>query len=183
KRGKKDGPGIYQLNLPTGAGKTLISLRYSMHQLNEQNKSRFIYITPFLSVLEQNADEIKNILKDKDIIEHHSNVIKEKSDENENIENLDSKRKVFDEFLIDTWDSPIVLSTMVQFFQPLFKGKPANIRRFASLINSVIVLDEVQSLPVTVTHIFNLTMNFISQVMGSTIIMCTATQPMYNSKY
>src|SRR5699024_11725988 len=53
KRGKKDGPGIYQLNLPTGAGKTLISLRYSMHQLNEQNKSRFIYITPFLSVLEQ----------------------------------------------------------------------------------------------------------------------------------
>src|SRR5699024_9819281 len=60
---------------------------------------------------------------------------------------------------------------------------PANIRRFASLINSVIVLDEVQSLPVTVTHIFNLTMNFISQVMGSTIIMCTATQPMYNSKY
>lgn len=183
RRGKIDGPGIYQLNLPTGAGKTLISLRYGMHQLNEQSKSRFIYITPFLSVLEQNAAEIKNILKDKDIIEHHSNVIKDTLDRDESIEDLDSKKESFNQYLIDTWNSPVVLSTMVQFFQTLFKGKSSNIRRFSSLINSVIVLDEVQSLPITVTHIFNLTMNFISQVMGSTIIMCTATQPTYDSKY
>ena len=182
-RGKIDGPGIYQLNLPTGAGKTLISLRYGMHQLNEKEKTRFVYITPFLSVLEQNADEIKSILKDKDIIEHHSNVIKETPVDDENLEDLDSKKEVFNQYLIDTWNSPVVLSTMVQFFQTLFKGRSANIRRFASLINSVIVLDEVQSLPITVTHIFNLSMNFISQAMGGTIIMCTATQPTYDSKY
>lgn len=182
-RGKTDGPGIYQLNLPTGAGKTLISLRYGMHQLNEQSKARFIYITPFLSVLEQNADEIKKILKDEDIVEHHSNVIKDTYVRDESIEEVDSKKESFNQYLIDTWSSPVVLSTMVQFFQTLFKGKASNIRRFSSLINSVIVLDEVQSLPITVTHIFNLTMNFVSQVMNSTIIMCTATQPTYDSKY
>lgn len=182
-RGKTDGPGIYQLNLPTGAGKTLISLRYGMHQLNEQSKARFIYITPFLSVLEQNADEIKKILKDEDIVEHHSNVIKDTYVRDESIEEVDSKKESFNQYLIDTWSSPVVLSTMVQFFQTLFKGKASNIRRFSSLINSVIVLDEVQSLPITATHIFNLTMNFVSQVMNSTIIMCTATQPTYDSKY
>jgi CRISPR-associated endonuclease/helicase Cas3 len=176
-RGELDSPGIYQLNLPTGAGKTLISLRYGMQQLNKQNKDRFIYITPFLSVLEQNAKEIKDILKDTDIIEHHSNVVMEKSEES------DSKKEAFSDYLIDTWDSPIVLSTMVQFFQTLFKGKSSSIRRFSSLANSVIILDEVQSLPVTVTHLFNMTMNFISQTMNSTIIMCTATQPTYNSEY
>lgn len=179
KRGMEDGAGIYQLNLPTGAGKTLISLRYGMHQLNNQNKAKFIYITPFLSVLEQNAAEIKSILKDPDIIEHHSNVEKE----GKNNTNYDGKSEAFNNYLIDTWDSPIVLSTMVQFFQTLFKGKSANIRRFSSLKNAVIVLDEVQSLPVNVIHLFNLTMNFLSQVMGVTVIMCTATQPAYDSNY
>lgn len=185
KRGEKDGPGVYQLNLPTGAGKTLISLRYGMHQLNKKSKARFIYITPFLSVLEQNAKEIKNILNDSDIVEHHSNIVQHPKSENEenNDNDLGEQKATFNKYLTDTWDSPIILSTMVQFFQTLFKGKSSNIRRFSSLRNAVIVLDEVQSLPVTVTHIFNLTMNFIAQTMESVIIMCTATQPTYDSKY
>lgn len=185
-RGQIDSSGIYQLNLPTGAGKTLIALRYGMQQLNKQNKDRFIYITPFLSVLEQNAKEIKDTLKDSDIVEHHSNVIRENKSETKNLEEDEEtnlKKEAFSDYLIDTWDSPIVLSTMVQFFQTLFGGKSSNIRRFASLSNAVIVLDEVQSLPVTVTHLFNMAMNFISHAMDSTIIMCTATQPTYDSDY
>src|SRR5699024_2859035 len=69
------------------------------------------------------------------------------------------------------------------FFQTLFKEKSNNIRRFSSLTNSVIILDEVQSLPIEVTHLFNLSMNFISQVMESIVVLCTATQPTYNSDY
>ncbi|MFD2829996.1 CRISPR-associated helicase Cas3' [Corticicoccus populi] len=179
-RGEIDFPGVYQLNLPTGAGKTLLSLRYGVHQLNSQNKKRLFYITPFLSVLEQNADEIKTLLKDEDITEHHSNIVKELSPDKAE---EDSKKEVFSQYLVDSWDSPVVLSTMVQFFQTLFKEKSNNIRRFSSLANSVIILDEVQSLPIEVTHLFNMTMNFISQTMQSSVVLCTATQPKYDSKY
>lgn len=180
-RGSTDVSGVYRLNLPTGAGKTLLSLRYGVHQMKYQHKERLIYITPFLSVLEQNAEEIKSILKDKDITEHHSNMVRnseEKTDEDE-----DARENMLFQYMMDSWDSPVILSTMVQFFQTLFKEKSNNLRRFSSLANSVIILDEVQSLPIEVTHLFNMTMNFISQVMDSVIILCTATQPVYDSDY
>ena len=74
-RGENDSAGIYRLDLPTGAGKTNLSMRYAFHQLVKQKKSRFFYITPFLSVLEQNASEIKKITGDAGVLEHHSNVI------------------------------------------------------------------------------------------------------------
>lgn len=150
--------------------------------MNVQNKERFFYIASFLSILEQNASEIKKIIKDnQNILEHHSNVISRQESKDETIE--DNAKTAQAEYLVESWDSTIVLKTMVQFFQTLFKGKSANLRRFYALSNSVIVLDEVQSLPIEVTHIFNLMINFISKAMNSTIILCTATQPVYDSRY
>lgn len=172
-RGKSDESGIYRLDLPTGAGKTLISLRYGMHQMKEKNKSKFIYVTPFLSVLEQNAKEIKDILKSDYIVEHHSNF-----QENEEFDD-DTLNSQIRNYLVESWDSPVIITTMVQFFQTLFKNGSNNLRRFASLKDAVIILDEVQSLPVEVTYIFNLCLNFLSKVMNANIILCTATQPLY----
>lgn len=179
-RGEQDTAGIYRLDLPTGAGKTNLSIRYAVHQMAKMGKERFIYITPYLSVLEQNAREIKAILGEEGILEHHSNIIDSNQD---NIEEIgDKKEASFHSYLTETWDSPVVLSTMVQIFQTFFKVKSSNIRRFANLINSTIVLDEVQSLPVEVTTLFNLTMNFLSKVMNVNVVLCTATQPNYDSK-
>ena len=177
-RGEKDSTGIYRLDLPTGAGKTNLSMRYAFHQLVDQNKSRFFYITPFLSVLEQNASEIRKVIGEVGVLEHHSNVIQNKQ---ENEDKGDEKESLLPEYLIESWDSPVVLTSMVQFFQTLFKTKSANIRRFSSLANSVLILDEVQSLPIEVTTLFNLTMNFLNKIMNTTIILCTATQPAYDS--
>ncbi|MGT2933103.1 CRISPR-associated helicase Cas3' [Streptococcus catagoni] len=176
-RGQSDSPGIYRLNLPTGAGKTKASLRYAVQQMAHQHKKRFYYITAFLSVLEQNAKDIKSIIGENGVLEHHSNVVKEKA-----VKEIDAETRdqAMQEYLLDSWDSPVVLTTMVQFFQSLFKTKSANIRRFSNLANSVIVLDEVQSLPIEVTSLFNLMMNFMSYVMNCTIILCTATQPAYD---
>ncbi|WP_295506920.1 CRISPR-associated helicase Cas3' [uncultured Streptococcus sp.] len=173
-RGEKDSTGIYRLDLPTGAGKTNLSMRYAFYQLVDQNKSRFFYITPFLSVLEQNASEIRKVIGEVGVLEHHSNVVKQTADN-------DEKEAVMSDYLIESWDSQTVLTSMVQFFQTLFKTKSANIRRFSSLANSVLILDEVQSLPIEVTTLFNLTMNFLNKVMDTTIILCTATQPAYDS--
>ena len=173
-RGESDSTGIYRLDLPTGAGKTNLSMRYAFHQLVDQNKSRFFYITPFLSILEQNAAEIRKVTGDAGVLEHHSNVIRQTDDN-------DEKEILMSEYLVDSWDSQVILTSMVQFFQTLFKTKSANIRRFSSLANSVLILDEVQSLPIEVTTLFNLTMNFLNKVMKTTIILCTATQPAYDS--
>src|SRR5699024_825770 len=178
-RGMTDSAGIYRLNLPTGAGKTKLSLRYAFHQMTKKGKQHFFYITPYLSVLEQNAAEIKKIVGNDGVLEHHSNIVSEENDDQAT--DGDSKRQSFQTYLMDTWDSPIVLSTMVQFFQTLFKVQSSNIRRFSSLIDSVLVLDEVQSLPVEVTTLFNLSMNFLCKIMNVTIVLCTATQPKYDS--
>lgn len=181
-RGTKDSEGVYKLDVPTGAGKTKASLRYAVHQMQKNKRSRIFYITAFLSVLEQNAFEIRDILKDKGILEHHSNVIN--TNEYNTDENLqESKENMKLQYLTGSWDENVVLSTMVQFFNTLLKGKSDNIRRFASLINSVIILDEVQSLPIEVTYFFNLIMNFLARVMKCNVILCTATQPIYDSEH
>lgn len=176
-RSKEDGVGIYKLDLPTGAGKTLLSLRYGINQMNYQKKDRFFYVTSFLSVLEQNAFEMREVLNNDDyILEHHSNVL---SDENEieTDDRDDSLESIRKKFLLDDWTSPVVLTTTVQFYNSIFKGKSANLTRFKSFINSVIILDEWQSIPTEFLYITNLALNFLKIVMKATILLSTATQP------
>lgn len=190
KRSQTDTSGIYKLDLPTGAGKTLLSLRYGVNQMKYARKSRFFYVTSYLSVLEQNAQEIKNVLNYSPyILEHHSNIIHDEvmSDPNQktNQQKIDDKddslAAMKQKFLIDDWSSPMILTTMVQFFNTLFKGHFSNLMRFKSLINSVIILDELQSLPTEVLYITNLALNFMQTVMRTTIVLSTATQPAYGS--
>lgn len=177
KKSKEDGLGIYKLDLPTGAGKTLLSLRYGINQMNYQDKDRFFYVTSFLSVLEQNASEMRKILNDDDfILEHHSNVVDDK-DEIENDDRDDELDVVKKKFLLDDWTSPVILTTMVQFYNSIFKGKSANLTRFKSLINSVIILDEWQSIPTGFLYMTNLALNFMKIVMKTTLVLSTATQP------
>lgn len=174
--------GIFKAELPTGSGKTLLSTRFALNNCKYFNKKRFFYITAFLSVLEQNADEIKNIINDELVLEHHSNILS--SDEKILYEENGNNGEYYTEqYMTDSWESPVILTTMVQFMNTLFKGKSANIRRFCKLIDSVIVLDEVQSIPISTIHNFNLVNNFLSEIMGATIIHCTATQPELDSEY
>ncbi|MEG9283816.1 MULTISPECIES: CRISPR-associated helicase Cas3' [Aerococcus] len=164
-----------QLSLPTGSGKTQAVLRYAVNRAKALGKDHVYYVTSFLSVLEQNAKEIESVLSGVEdaILEHHSNIVEEDGQENQQ-----SQKYRQQQYLIDSWQAPFVLTTMVQFFQTMFKGKASQIRRFHQLGHSVIILDEVQSLPVKVLYPFNLMMNFLTEVMGTTVILCTATQPL-----
>lgn len=165
-----ENPGsIYRLNVPTGSGKTLSSLRYALAHAAEFNKKHIIFTSPLLSILEQNAAEIHKYVGDDSIIlEHHSNVICEEK----STEELDKR-----ELLVQTWDAPIIITTMVQLLNTLFSGKTSAIRRFHSLCESVIVIDEVQTVPVHMLTLFNLAMRFISDYCGATVLLCSATQP------
>ncbi|MEG1497351.1 MAG: CRISPR-associated helicase Cas3' [Clostridiales bacterium] len=155
--------GIYQLIVPTGGGKTLSSLRFAIEHAKIQNMNHIYYIAPFNTILEQNSDVFSNVIKDNNLfLEHHCNV------ENDSEEY---------ELLTQTWNCPVIATTMVQFLNALFSDKTSAVRRMHQLTNSVIIVDEIQSIPIKCIGLFNLAMNFLSKLGNSTIILCSATQP------
>jgi CRISPR-associated endonuclease/helicase Cas3 len=171
----KNKPGVYQLAVPTGGGKTLSSLRYALEHARQFHKDRIFYIIPFTTIIDQNAKEIKEILGREDIIlEHHSNLIFD-------IENENDDEQETHKLLIERWDSPIVLTTMVQFLDTLFSGGTRNVRRMHNLANSIIIFDEIQAIPIKCINMFNSAINFLSTISKATIILCTATQPLLDT--
>ena len=170
--GKDLDNGIVKLDMATGTGKTLTSMRYAVRQARKFNKKRIFYITPYLSVLEQNANVIREMVNDDSIIlEHHSNIVTDDTEDNNK------------EFLKENWNSPILLTTMVQFFNTCFKGKSSNIRRFKAFEDSVIIIDEIQSLPPDKVSLINGVLNELATTYNSLIITCTATQPELDSDW
>jgi len=165
----KENTGIYQLFVPTGGGKTLSSLRFGVEHAKEHGKERIFYVIPFTTIIDQNAKEIKNILEREDVIlEHHSNLI---------VDNDFEEYKL----LTERWDSPIIMTTMVQFLNTLFNGGTQDVRRLHNLANAVIIFDEIQSIPIKCIHLFNCAMNFLSKICNATIVLCSATQPLLST--
>ena len=164
--------GIYRLNVPTGAGKTLAALRYAIAHARQYGKKRIIFIIPLLSVLDQNVKVIRDYVPDSiEVLEHHSNVVRER-DEKETLDRF--------EFLTESWSAPIIVSTLVQLLEILFSHRTSAIGRMQALCDSVIVIDEVQSLPKKTTEMFNMALNFLQQFCNATIVLSSATQPCFD---
>lgn len=162
--------GIYRLNVPTGGGKTLSSLRYALSHGEKWGKRRLIFTSPLLSILEQNAAVIREFVGDDSIIlEHHSNILH--TQDREDLDQL--------ELAVESWDAPIIITTLVQLLNTLFDGKTTSVRRFQALCNSVIVIDEVQTVPPRMLSLFNMAVDFLAKICGATIILCSATQPCF----
>lgn len=160
--------GVYRLNVPTGAGKTLSSLRYALAHAKKWRKQRLIFTSPLLSILEQNAAVIRGALGDDSIVlEHHSNVLR-----TEGKEELDLR-----ELAVESWNAPVIITTLVQLLDTLFDGRTTAIRRFQGLCNSVIVIDEVQTVPNRMLTLFNMAVDLLAEVCGATVLLCSATQP------
>ncbi len=174
-------PGIFTLSVPTGGGKTLSSFRFALNHLIKNKMSRIVYVVPYLTILEQNAHVIENILNEKPeddyVTQCHSNVDVE--------ENHDSICGGAEEGCnwsspMDVWDGPVIFTSMVQFLESLFGSGTKKIRRMHNLANSVIVFDEIQSLPIKTVEVFNEAINFLCHECGATAVLCTATQPLLN---
>ncbi|MDR0286572.1 MAG: CRISPR-associated helicase Cas3' [Clostridiales bacterium] len=172
-------PGIYCLPIPTGGGKTYCSFRFAIEHAIKYRKSRILYTAPFLSILEQTADNIRGILdengekfSDKVLLEYHSNMVVDKDSED------NYGREKPDKILTENFGFPIVLTTQMQLLNALFAKPRQCIRRMHQLVNSVIIIDEVQSLPVKCVSLFNSMMNFLSYCMNTTVVLCSATQPL-----
>lgn len=165
--------GIYQLSVPTGSGKTLSSLRFALQHALKLDKKRIIIVIPYTTIIDQTAREIRSVLQcDDAILEHHCNVVVDE-DNNDN-ENSYSSATIKP---TERWDVPIVITTQVQFFDAIFSDSNTNLRRLQALTNSAIIFDEIQSLPIHCTYLFNLAVNFLRDFCNTTALLCTATQP------
>lgn len=163
--------GTYRLNVPTGGGKTLSALRYALAHAAKWGKRRIVFVTPLLTILEQNAAVICEFIgDDAAILEHHSNVLHTREDS----ETLDLQ-----ELAVDSWEAPVIITTLVQLLNTLFQGKTTSIRRYEALCDAVIVIDEVQTVPNRMLSLFNTAVNFLSRVCRTTFLFCSATQPCF----
>lgn len=163
---------ICRLVVPTGGGKTLSALRFAIEYSQKHNVNQIFYIAPFNSILEQNSDVIREIAGEENFLEHHSNVFS-RLEENEN----ETERLSTYQMRTERWDVPVIATTLVQFLNALFDGKSSSVRRMHHLCRAVIIIDEVQAIPAKCVHLFNLAMNFLAHVCGSTVVLCSATQP------
>ena len=166
--------GLYQLTVPTGGGKTLSSLRFALNHAKEKDMHKIVYVIPYTSIIDQNAQKTREILEEKDrkgeylnnvVLEHHSNLTPEEESTRQRL-------------LSENWDAPVVFTTMVQFLECLFGYGTRGARRMHQLANAVIIFDEIQTLPIKCVHIFNLAVRFLIKGCGSTVVLCTATQPL-----
>ena len=160
-----DSQGIYTLTVPTGGGKTLASLRYALHHAQKHNLDRIIYIIPYTSIIDQNAQAVREILSKDWVLEHHSNLEPE-------------KQSWQDKLLSENWDKPIVFTTMVQFLDAWFGGGTRGVRHIHPMTNAVLIFDEIQTLPVKCVHLFCNVLNWLTTFGKSTAVLCTATQPL-----
>lgn len=165
--------GIYCLPIPTGGGKTLSGLAYALeYARNNPETERIIYVSPYISITEQNAKVFREAVgREAWVLEHHSSVVRDRKKEDE-----DYRSSRFSRLEIN-WESPFICTTFVQFMNTLFSHKSESVRRMHRLANSVVIIDEVQSVPLKCIHTFNYMMNFLHAVCHTNVILCTATQP------
>ncbi|QNL96288.1 CRISPR-associated helicase Cas3' [Treponema sp. Marseille-Q4132] len=166
---------IYTCSAFTGAGKTLASLRFALVQAQKYGADRIFIVAPYTSILDQNADKIRSILEDERtrgsiVLECHSNISAEKKRDLKESEDEYDKAE-------QTWTAPVVITTMVQFLETLFGSGTKKIRRMHRLANSVLVFDEVQTLPLKATYLFNWGLEYLVKCCGCSALLCTATQP------
>ena len=162
--------GVYSLTVPTGGGKTVSSLAFALKHAVRNGLDRVIYVIPYTSIIEQNAAVFRTILGENNVVEHHSGASFD-DDEETGTENC------FQKMAAENWDAPVIVTTAVQFFESMYANRSSKCRKLHSISNSVIIFDEAQMIPTA--HLLpcvGAMASLVSQF-RSTILLCTATQP------
>lgn len=173
--------GCYSLALPTGMGKTLTSLAWALRHAQHNELKRIIIVLPYISIIDQTARELKRIFGEEWILEHHSSYNedpKAATDKREDY-STEQKRK---QLACENWDFPVIVTTTVQFFESLFSNKPSKCRKVHNIAESVVIFDEVQTIPKEIILPTLGMLNDVQAVMRTSFLFCTATQPAYEKR-
>ncbi len=168
----RPGP-LFSLTVPTGGAKTLASMAFALRraELFPDNVRRIIVVIPYLSIIEQNAKVYRDALGDDAVLEHHSGIwIMRDEDES-------SYSNPVHRLATENWNAPVIVTTSVRFFESLFSNQPKDLRRMHNLARSLVILDEVQTLPRGRVGPILSMMKSLAEDWGTTFVFCTATQP------
>jgi len=161
--------GVFSLSVPTGGGKTLSSLAFALHHAIVHQLDRVIYVIPFTSIIEQNADVFRAVVGTDQVVEHHASLGEE-----------DSTPK--SRLAAENWDAPVIVTTAVQFFESLFAAKSSRCRKLHNIARSVVVLDEAQLVPVEYLAPILETMQLLVDHYHVSFVISTATQPAFKER-
>ena len=162
----KEERGLFHLTVPTGGGKTIASLAFALRHAVFHHMDHIIYVIPYTSIIEQNAEVFRNILGEENVLEHHCNV---DYDSSEDLKPM--------QLASENWDKPVIVTTSVQFFESLFANTSSKCRKLHNIANSVVIFDEAQMLPVDYLKPCIAMMETLMEDYRSSMVLCTATQP------
>ena len=191
--------GVFTLAVPTGGGKTLASIAFALHHIAHHNQNlaeadprrlrRIIVVIPYLNIIQQTARELREVFQcvaaDSIVLEHHSQASDPEIKGGENKKNDNDadgydRERPLRQLAAENWDAPIVVTTSVQFFDSLFSRRPADARKLHNLCQSVLIFDEVQTLPpLLLQPILDALKELTNKQRryGCSLVLCTATQP------
>ena len=161
--------GFYSLTVPTGGGKTLSSLVWALRHAVHNGMKRIIIAIPYTSIIVQTASILKQIFGEEAVLEHHSNF------DPQSLKSKEMQHKA--KLATENWDYPIVVTTNVQLFESMFSNKPSDCRKLHNIVNSVIILDEVQTLPTDYLQPIVDALKSYQRMFGISVLFTTASQP------
>ena len=168
---------VYTLNMPTGSGKTLCSIRAALKTAIKNKKKRIIYVIPYVSIIEQTAKVFEDIFGDVlPVLQHHSNYDFD-DDKNEDENEITSEKL---KRSCENWDAKLIVTTNIQFFESLYHYKGRRLRKLHNLADSVIIFDEIHMLPIDYIQPCLRAMGYVTKYLNSTAILMSATMPNYD---
>lgn len=164
--------GFYSLTVPTGGGKTLSSMVWALNHAIHNSKKRIIIAIPYTSIIVQTAAVLRDIFGEENVLEHHSNSDIDTLNVNESLK-----------LATENWDYPIIVTTNVQLFESMMASHSSNCRKLHNICNSIIILDEVQTLPTDFLQPIVDTLDTYKRIFGVSVLFTTASQPVLDGNH